>query len=144
MLRYIILLVFGIGMLTACGPENPEGYQPGPVEQALTGATYRGEWRAGYLYEISFAGIGAEMAALVHVIDNDSAGTHYRMPARVTIDGNAVTLTFTEFDRVDHLTFDPNDQRLEGHTVYRGEPRERDLWAERVENLQPENGGKTS
>ena len=142
MLRYIILLV--LGLLTACGPKNPVGYQPGPVEQALSGATYRGEWRAGYLYEISFAGVGAEMTALVHVIDNDSAGTHYRMPARVAVADNAVTLTFTEFDRVDHLTFNPNGQRLEGHTVYRGEPRERDLWAERVENHQPESGGKTS
>ena len=45
---------------------------------------------------------------------------------------------------VDHLTFNPSGQRLEGHTTYRGEPRERDLWAERVENLQPGSGGKTS
>ena len=144
MLRQILLLVFGLNLLVSCGPTNPEGYQPSSVEQALTGATYRGEWRAGYLYEISFAGVGAEMTALVHVIDSDRAGTHYRMPARVAVAGTAVTLRFTQLDRVDHLTFSPNGQRLEGHTVYRGEPRERDLWAERVGILQPGNGGKTS
>ena len=101
------------------------------TESALADSVYRGEWRNGYLYEITFNGAGSQMRAVVHVIDSDSTGTEYRMPARVKVSGNDVKLRFTQFDRVDHLTFDPERLGLTGYTVFEGRKSNR-LWAWKV------------
>lgn len=129
MLRSIAALAMLAGLLVACAPKNPDGYTPGSVENLLSGVTYRGEWREGFLYEVTFTGVGAEMTALVHVIDSDAARTEYNMPATVSVVGNNVTLTFTRFDRVDHLVFDPISSRLDGHTAFEGKKRNEGTWA---------------
>ena len=127
--RWLIGTVLLLGALAGCAPQDPPRYDTSKIEQALSGKVYRGEWYDGLLYEIAFVGVGANMEATVRVIDSDNARTEYNMPARVMVSGNEVTLTFTQIDRIDYLKFDPEAQRLEGSTRFRGKLRERNLWA---------------
>ncbi|ANK80038.1 MAG: hypothetical protein TEF_12585 [Rhizobiales bacterium NRL2] len=132
--RAALVLVAGGVLLAACGPTAEEiaAYQPTPVEVALSDGLYRGEWLRGQLYEIRFDPAGPDQRAMIRVIDADTNRTEYNMPAKVDVAGNKVTLRYTEFDRTDHLSFDPERNRLEGHIVFNGERTHR-LWAERVE-----------
>ena len=104
------------------------------VAAALVDAVYEGEWSKGFLYKLTFSrGFGKKMKAKVHVIDSDAARTRYNMRANVEIQGPQVRLHFRGFDRVDHLTFDPKELKLTGFSVYRGNKRNRQLWAKRVD-----------
>ena len=118
--------------LAGCA-QNPANYRPSPTEQALTGSLFRGEWIRGYLYEIAFRGVGVKMSARIRVIENDASRTEGKVNARVEVDGTDVTVTWISIDRVDHLTFDPENSKLSGYSIYRGRTVNRTLWAAKVE-----------
>ena len=123
----IAIAGFGAALLAGCAA-NPAGYQPSAVEQRLTGRVFVGEWRPGFLYKITFSGVGNEMTALVHVIDSNANRTVYNMPARVAVDGEKVDLRFTNFDRVDRLVYNSSDDRLAGQSFFQGSLRN-SVWA---------------
>ena len=87
---------------------------------------------ARYLYKIAFTDDPRNLRAEVYVIDSDPARTKHGMPARVEAAGEAVTVRFARFGRVDNLTFDTTAQRLSGHTLFNGQKRNQSLWAQRV------------
>ncbi len=130
------MIVIGVLALAACAPAAPPkpAVTTDPASQTtasrLAGAVYKGEWRQGFLYEITFPADLSDTAE-VYVIDSDAARTEYRMPTRVEVSGNGVKLRFTKINRVDHLTFD--DDRLAGYTVFNGQRRSSTLAASRVE-----------
>ena len=125
----------GLVALAACAPVAP----PAPavandeasnaVAARVAGAVYTGEWRSGFLYQITFPADLADYTAEVYVIDSDAARTEYRMPARVEIAGSDAKLRFTRLNRVDHLTF--ADDELKGYTVFNGQQKEAALVAKR-------------
>lgn len=122
----VIVGLFAI-LLSGCAT-NPAGYQPSAVEQRLTGRMFAGEWKPGFLYRITFRGVGREMTAIVHVIDSDQSRTVYNMPANVSVDGDKVDLQFTNLDRIDRLVYTSSDDRLSGQSFLRGS-RLNSVWA---------------
>ena len=119
--RWILGMVMPIVGVFVVGCEaNPAGYTPTAVEQKLTDRVFKGEWRSGFVYQITFRGVGRSMTATVYVVDSDAAKTVYNMPARVVVNGNAVDLQFTNFDRIDKLTYSPDSDTLTGYSLVKG------------------------
>ncbi len=137
-LKLAAALVF-IGAMAACAP--PQTAQtaapPDPVSEAtgtaLASAVFRGEWKQGFIYQVTFPANLIADKAEVYVIDSDEKRTEYRLPTRVSIDGAEVELRF-EFDRTDFLTYDADSDRLTGLTEFEGQRKGgRHIWAKRVE-----------
>lgn len=126
-------------ILTACAPPQPAetAAATNPASEAtsaaLAGSVFKGEWRQGFLYQVTFPANLSSDKAEVFVIDSDTKRTEYRMPTRVSIDGTDVELKF-EFDRTDFLTYDAAGDRLTGLTEFKGKRKSgKHIWAKRVE-----------
>jgi len=123
------LILFTATAYVTTATTNSKGYVASEVEQRLTGRVYIGEWKPGYTYKITFKGVGREMTAMVFVVDSNAAQTEYTMPTKVVVQGNNVELRYTGLSRVDKLVYDPSEDRLEGHTFYKGDKRNEKLTA---------------
>ncbi len=105
--------------------------QPGMVSQKLVDSVFAGEWKPGYVYQVSFRGTVGNLAATVHTADADNPRMTHDVPARVAVYGTNVELRYLQSDRVDKLIYIAQDDRLEGQSVGGAAAQER-LWAKRA------------
>jgi hypothetical protein len=115
--------------LAACSLD-PTG-QKNMVALKLAGGVYKGEWKPGYLYQVSFNGSGGTMRAEVRMADDDNARTVENFPARAVVFGNTVELRYLQDGRIDKLVYIPEDDELQGQPGFQGAGQDR-VWAKRV------------
>ena len=105
--------------------------QSSTVEQKLVHSVFVGEWKPGYVYQITFRGTAGNMAATVHVADPDNARITHDLPARVVVFGTTVEVRYLQSDRVDKLIYSSADDSLEGQSITGSAMQDR-WWAKRA------------